>query len=165
MAPLKARDDEGNGSGVEQTPASVGDVDASLGVVGRVSHHLKEDARVVAEQSVAGELSEEPDENGDEKATSHALRRQDLHPRLLGDFHLGLDSLADLGYLSLDEERIAITLGVVFHKNRSGLVIPVLRDEVTGRLGQQTTYHSQHDTQDGRHEEDRQDLQDGGDLQ
>lgn len=43
----EASDDEGDDCCVDQTPALVGDIDASLGVGGGVSHHLEEDVLVV----------------------------------------------------------------------------------------------------------------------
>jgi hypothetical protein len=127
----EARDDEGDDGGVEQTPAGVGEVDAGGGVVGGVAHHVEEHAGVVADEGVAGELGEEADKGGDEDATAHAARADQIHPRLLRHFHLRLDGLADLDDLGLGEGRVGVSLGVVLDQDGGGLVVAVLGDEVT----------------------------------
>jgi len=151
VATLEAGDEHGNDGRVDQTPAGVGKVNARLGVVGGVVHHAEEDTRVVAEQGVAGQLGEETDEERDDNAAAHTIRPEQVHPALLRGLHLRANGLADLHDLSLDEERAGVALSVVLDEHLSGLLIAVLGDEVTGRLGEE---------EDGGNLQDR-----GADLQ
>lgn len=135
MTTLEARDDEGNDGTVDQTPASVGDVDAGLGVLAGVAHEVEEGAGVVADEGVSGQLGEETDEGGDDETAAHTGGADKLHPGLLGNLHLGADGLANLDNLGLDELRVGISLGVVLDEDSAGLLHLVLGDEETGRLG------------------------------
>jgi len=138
VSTLETRDDKSNGCGVDQTPASVGKIDACLCPVVGVSHEFEELGRVVAHKSVAGKLGEETDEDGDDESATHTGGADNLEPGLLGSFHLGLDGLADLYDFGLDELGVPVALGVVLDENFGGLFGAVLGDEETGRFRQET---------------------------
>lgn len=134
---FEAGDDDGDNGSVEERPAGVGQVDAGLGVVGGVAHHAEQNPGVVAEKGVAGELGEETDEKGDVETATETIGFEELHPGLVGNLHLGSDGLANLRDLSLNKKRAGITLSVVLDQDGAGLIITVLGNEVTGRLGEE----------------------------
>lgn len=132
MSALEASDDKGNNCRVDQPPAGVSKIYSSLGVVAGISHHLEENARVVADESVARKLGEEANEDCDEHTATHTTGAEEIKPGLLGNFHLCLDSLSDLYNFGLDELRVGIALGVVLDQNGSSFFTSVVRDEETG---------------------------------
>jgi hypothetical protein len=56
---------------------------------------------------------------------------------LLRDFHFGVDCLADLNNLGLDEERVSVALGVVLDEDCGRIVVPIAGYEVPRRLRKQ----------------------------
>jgi hypothetical protein len=137
VSTLETRDDKSNDCGVDQTPASVGKIDACLCPVVGKSHEFEELGRVVAHKSVAGKLGEETDEDGDDKSATHTGGADNLEPGLLGSLHLSLDGLTDLYDFGLDELGVPVALGVVLDENFGGLFGAVLGDEETRRFGQE----------------------------
>jgi hypothetical protein len=103
MSALEAGDDKGNDCRVDQPPAGVSKIDSGLGVVAGISHHLEENTRIVADESVARKLGEETNKDRDEHTATHATGAEEIKPRLFGNLHLCLDSLSDLYNLGLDE--------------------------------------------------------------
>lgn len=134
MSALEAGDDKGNDCRVNQPPAGVSKVDSGLRVVGGISHHLEENARVVADESVARKLGEETNKDRDEHTATHAAGTEEVKPGLFGNLHLSLDSLSNLYNLGLDELRVGIALSVVLDQNGGSLFTSVVRDEETGRF-------------------------------
>lgn len=135
VSTFEASDDQSDDCSIEKTPASIGEVDSGLCVVVGETHHTEKDTGIVAQKGVAGKLSEETDEDGDNESTSHTGGADDFEPGLLGGFHLGLDSLPDLHDFGLDELGAGITFGMVLDEDLSGFLLAVFGDEETRRLG------------------------------
>lgn len=91
----------------------------------------------VRDQSVARPLREQTEERGNEQTPTHTRRAEHVAPGLLGLFQLDLDGTLDLGHLGLDDERLAVALGVVLGEDVKGFVVAVFTDEVTGTFGEE----------------------------
>jgi len=157
----EASDNKSNDNTVEQTPALVSNVDASLSEVGGVTHHLEEQVGVVREEGVAAHLREETHHNGDEHTTTHTGGGEHVHPGLLRVLELELDGRSDLGHLGLDKDRGSIAFSVVLGENSECLVIAVLADEPTGALGDHASHLSVQNLISGTADH----LQDGSNLE
>lgn len=131
------RDNNGQYGGVEETPALVGDVDSRLGIGSRVVHHLEEEVGVVRDKSVAGHLSEETEENGDDDTLSHGLGREHNPPRLLRILHFNLNGGADLSHFGVDKDRAGIAFGVVFGENGKRFFVTVVGNQPTRTFGEE----------------------------
>lgn len=136
IAALEPGHDEGDDGGVGEAPARVRDVNARLDRLFGVAHHVEEDAGVVADEGVSGELRKEADEDCDVDTAAHAGGADNVHPGLLGCLHFGLDGLADLGNLGFDEEGVGVALGVVLHEDGGSFFVAIVGHEETGGLGE-----------------------------
>lgn len=112
-ATREAGDNEGEDSGVSETPAGVGDIDTGLGVALGVSHKGVQLVRIVADKGVSGQLSEEAEEDGDEESAAHTSSAEEIEPALLSGLELEVNDLADLDDLSLNHGVGRIALSVV----------------------------------------------------
>lgn len=136
-AALEPGDNKGKDGPVNQAPAGVSNVDPGLGILRIKAHHFEKVVGIVADQGVSRELGKEAEEDRDVDTAAHSRGFDKVHPGLLGNLHLGLDRLPNLGDLSLDKERVSIALGMIFYQNRGCLFAPILRDEESGRLGKE----------------------------
>lgn len=65
MATFEPCDDQGEGCGVHQTPAVIGDVDPGLCIVAAESHKVEQKIGVVRKKRVTGHLCEQAEHTGD----------------------------------------------------------------------------------------------------
>lgn len=133
-------DDEGE-DGLAGRETELG---GGLGDTGRVV----ELGRVVGDDGVARPLREDTERDEDGEAVTVALGLEEVEVAAVGlGLHLEADGLLDLAELELDRGVVLVAVGVEAGEHGEGLVVPVLGDEVTGRL---------------RHPPDEDDLDDRG---
>lgn len=91
---------------------------------------------VVGDNGVAGPLGEEAErqENGEAVTVAAGLEEVEV-AAVLGRLHLEADGLLDLAELKLDGGVVGVAVGVVLGEDVEGLVVLVLGDQKTGRLG------------------------------
>lgn len=97
-------DDQSDYDSVGETPALVGDIDARLGEVRSISHHLEQQVLVVRQQCVSTHLGEKSEEARDEHTSTHTLGPKHIEPRLLGVLHFEFDCRSYLSHLGLHED-------------------------------------------------------------
>ena len=132
MSTLEPGNSKCSNSCNEQTPAGIGKVDARLGVLACVTHHLVEKILIVGEERIPGHLSEESEESGDENTTAHTRGTDHVHPGLLAVSDFDLDSLLDLGDFGFDQDGGSVVFGVVLDEDSMGFVVSVSTDEPSG---------------------------------
>ena len=104
---------------------------------------------IVGNDGVTGPLGEDTERDEDHEAVTVALGLEEVGVAGgLGSLELEGERLLDLAVLELDGGVVGVAVGVVLGEHGKGLLVPVLGDQVTGRLG---------------HPEDEGELDDGGD--
>lgn len=123
---------DGNDEGEAGLAGRETELGGGLGDTGRVVKL----ARVVGDDGVTRPLREDTERDEDGEAVTVALGLEEVEVAAVDlGLHLEADGLLDLAELELNRGVVLVAVGVVRGQHGEGLVVPVLGDEVTGRLG------------------------------
>lgn len=129
-------DEHGHGDGDDEgeTGLAGGETELGGGVVD--TGGLVQLGGVVGDNGVAGPLGEEPErkQNGEAVTVATGLEEVEV-AAVLGALHLETDGLLDLAELELDGGVVGVAVGVILGEDVEGLVVLILGDQETGRLG------------------------------
>lgn len=105
MSALEPGNNEGKNCAINEAPALIGDVNASLRKASCVAHHIEKEVGVIGKQRVAAHLSEEAHHGRNEETTSHTGGSDHVEPGLPRMLEFELNSRFDLGHFCLDDGR------------------------------------------------------------
>lgn len=95
----------------------------------------EDSGQVIRDETVAGPLGEDADTHGDENPLPVSRRLQELNPASIGVVKLLPELRVNLLVLGVHKGGLAVALSVVFDQDFQGLLVALLEEQPTRRLG------------------------------